>query len=133
MTVHLPVVRGGKLFLDFIVSRFCFLSKMELKPLSRDDLRSMYTEALAKERKDNINRNVRVIHSRICAFAGSSTKTSYTHEFSPTDKTIEIIPDIVSELQRLFPDIKIEHTQLKTLNKRGDLQVTGHVITVDWS
>ncbi len=107
----------------------------KLKPMNRDSLRSMYAENLARERRDNINTIVRVIYSRICAYAGSSTNSSYSYdEIKTYDKRIELIPDIVSELQRLFPDIKIEYTQLKTLNQRSrNLEVTGHVITADWS
>jgi hypothetical protein len=105
----------------------------ELKPIHRDTLRSMYAENLAKQRRDNVNRIVRDIYYTIRGTAGSSTKTSYTHQF-PTNMQIELIPDILSELQRLYPDIKIEYIQLKTLNRRsGDMEISGHVITADWS
>jgi hypothetical protein len=105
----------------------------ELKPIPRNILRAMYAENLVRQRRANINGILRDIYYKMRGTAGSSTKTSYTHQF-PTNIHIEYIPDILTELHRLFPDIKIEYTQLKTLNRRsGNMEVTGHVITTDWS
>jgi hypothetical protein len=93
----------------------------------------MYSQTLTRQRKQNINTCVRDIYFRIRGTAASSTKTTYTHQFhSNIDRTM--IPDIITELQRLYPDIKMEYVQLKTLNAQtGNMEVSGHVIVSDWS
>ncbi len=106
---------------------------MELEPISRESLKGMYSERLAEERKRQIDRYVQEIYSSVRGTASSTTKTSFTYQL-PNNGVTELIPDIVSRLRKLFEDSKVEHIEIKDINRRtSQMEIRAHVISVDWS
>ena len=106
---------------------------MELEPISRISLKAMYAARLAEERKGQIDQCVKDIYSHVRSTAFGSTNTSVIHELHHPI-VVELIPDILSKLQKLFEDSKIEHIEIKNINKRsGQMEVIKHVINIDWS
>ena len=105
---------------------------MELEPISRESLKGMYADRLAEERKRQIDQLVQQIYSAVRGTASSTTKTSFTYKIH--NEAVQLIPDIVSRLRKLFEDSKIEHIEIKDINRRtAQMETQSHVISVDWS
>lgn len=121
-----------------------------MKPISRTQLQNLHTEEIVRKRNENIQAMVAYVYKQVNNTATSSSEKKkcivQLEPLFPNKEVIqEISKDVISQLENLFPDCKVEFTKgIYTDNKRrsgsfipiicDDIPVNVyHVIIVDWS
>ena len=120
-----------------------------MEPISRAKLQSLHAEELRRQRNEHIHKVVSCVYSRVCSVAtSSSTEKNCTIRLQDIIRSTPVLQDIskdvVSQLEELFPDCKIEFSRgiyKDNRNRTGEfIPITGdtlpdgvqHIITVDW-
>jgi hypothetical protein len=84
-----------------------------LKPYSRDSLRVMKSQKDEEERVKNVNNTILSIYNSALQVATTTTDTSYKYAIQRDHIFIMTnMADILSGLQRLFPDCSVEQKSL---------------------
>ncbi len=122
-----------------------------MEPISRTKLQTLHSEELARQRNENIDRIVKYIYQAVrnkAIYTASDTQYIFLYSDCPilnnTINAQDVSKDIISRIEELFPDCKIETTKVvkAIINKKftyvpatsDQLQKEAiDAILVDWS
>jgi hypothetical protein len=85
---------------------------MSLQPMMRSKLSGLKAEREDEQRCHQIQQIIQDIYSQVIRFAAGSTITLYKYDTRENKVIINNIVEILSGLQKIFPDSLIEYTQV---------------------